>query len=109
MAAVEAGKEIAWMRNLISEFGYSCSGASTLWSSPLKMDNQGAISVAKNPEHHGRMKHLDLRFYRLRDVVENGIIAPEYVPTAEMIADNLTKAVPAPKVKYCREQMGILP
>jgi len=100
MAAVEAGKEIAWMRNLISEFGYSCSGASTLWSSPLKMDNQGAISVAKNPEHHGRMKHLDL---------ENRIIAPEYVPTAEMIADNLTKAVPAPKVKYCREQMGILP
>jgi len=41
--------------------------------------------------------------------VENGTIAPEYVPTAEMIADNLTKAVPASKVKYCREQMGILP
>ena len=73
------------------------------------MDNQGAISVAKNPEHHGRMKHLDLRFYQLCDVVENGTIAPEYVPTAEMIADNLTKAVPASKVKYCREQMGILP
>ena len=25
------------------------------------MDNQSAIAVAKNPEHHGRMKHLDLR------------------------------------------------
>ena len=73
------------------------------------MDNQGAISVAKNPEHHGRMKHLDLRFYWLRDVVENGTIAPEYIPTAEMIADKLIKAVSAPKVKYCREQMGILP
>ena len=23
MAAVEAGKEIAWMRNILSEFGYS--------------------------------------------------------------------------------------
>ena len=109
MAAVEAGKEIAWMRNLMSEFGYSCNGPSTLRSSPLRMDNQGAISVAKNPEHHGRMKHLDLQFYWLRDAVENGTVAPEYVPTAEMIADNLTKAVPAPKVKYCREQMGILP
>ena len=31
-------------------------------SAPVKlyMDNQSAMSVAKNPEHHGRMKHLDL-------------------------------------------------
>ncbi|KAL1711782.1 hypothetical protein EV715DRAFT_268339, partial [Schizophyllum commune] len=30
--------------------------------------------VAKNPEHHGRMKHLDLRFYWLRDEDENSYI-----------------------------------
>ena len=48
MAAIEGGKEIAWMRNILSEFGYGAQEAST-----FKMDNQSAISVSKNPEHHG--------------------------------------------------------
>ena len=42
MAAVEAGKEIAWMRNILSEFGYGIQEPST-----LKMDNirkKGLIS-----------------------------------------------------------------
>ena len=101
MAAVEAGKEIAWMKNILSEFGYPVQQAST-----LKMDNQSAITVSKNPEHHGRMKHLDLRFNWLRDKVEHGMI--DFIPTTEMIADSLTKCIPAPKVRFCREQMGIL-
>ena len=25
IAAVEAGKEMAWMRNILSEFGYTCN------------------------------------------------------------------------------------
>ena len=103
MAAVEAGKEIAWMRNILAEFGYGVQQAST-----LKMDNQSAITVSKNPEHHGRMKHLDLRLYWLRDKVEHGMLTPDFIPTADMIADCLTKSVPAPKVRFCREQMGVL-
>ena len=55
MAAVEAGKKIVWMRNILSEFEYVVQEPST-----LKMDNQSAITVSKNSEHHGCMKHLDL-------------------------------------------------
>ena len=57
-----------WLRNLLTEFGYEFKAPST-----LHINNQSAISVAKNPEHHGRMKHLDLRFYWLRDVVNSQI------------------------------------
>jgi hypothetical protein len=60
IAAVKAGKEIAWMRNILREFGYTIDLPST-----LHIDNQSAISVSKNPEHHGCMKHLDLCFYWL--------------------------------------------
>jgi hypothetical protein len=42
----------------------------------LRIDNQSAISVAKHPEHHGRIKQLDLSWYWLRDVVHKEIIAP---------------------------------
>jgi len=91
------------MWNILSKFGYEAQQDSI-----LKMDNQSAISVSKNPEHHGRMKHLDLRSYWLRDKVEKGMIYPDIIPTWEMIADCLTKSVPAPKVCFCREQMGVL-
>ena len=60
MAAVQAGKEIKWMRNLMLELGIPLPGASS-----LLIDNQSAISVAKNLEHHGRMKQLDLCYYWL--------------------------------------------
>jgi hypothetical protein len=103
IAAVDSGKEIVWMRNILKEFGYRFTSPS-----PLKIDNQSSISVAKNPEHHGRMKHLDLRFYWLRDTVESGQIKPVYVPSAEMAADILTKPLTREKVEVCRNLMGVV-
>jgi hypothetical protein len=43
------------------------------------MDSHSAIRVSKNPEHHGRMKHLDLAHYWLWDEVGKGSIGIEYV------------------------------
>jgi hypothetical protein len=102
VAAVEAGKKIKWMRGVLKEFGMPCKAASS-----LLIDNQSAISVAKNPDHHGRMKHLDLRFYWLRDEVETGSIAPSYVPTGENAADLLTKALDRVKLQYLRSMFGL--
>ena len=104
IAAVEAGKEIFWMRNLLGEFGYTVKQPST-----LHIDNQSAISVSKNPEHHGRMKHLDLRFYWLRDAVNDQRIQPSYIHTSQQLADIFTKPLPAPKIQFCRNNLGILP
>jgi len=53
VSAMDAGKEVAWMRQLLNKFGFTLPGLST-----LAMDNQSAISIAKNPEYHGHMKHL---------------------------------------------------
>ena len=65
VAAVEAGKAIKWTRNILREFGYPIDRAST-----LLIDNQSTLTVAKNLEHHRRMKHLDLKFFWLQDQVE---------------------------------------
>ena len=89
VAACKAGKEIVWMHKLLQEIGFELNGPLT-----LHMDNQSAIQVAKHPEHHGRMKHLDLRWYWLRDIVNKGIISPHFIPTSDMPADLLTKALP---------------
>jgi hypothetical protein len=49
----------------------------------LKMDNQSAISLSKNPVHHDRSKHIDVKFHYIRKCVEDGRISLEYVSTQE--------------------------
>jgi hypothetical protein len=102
ISAVSAGQEIVWMHSFLGKLGYS-------FDAPLLLlvDNQSAIQVARNPEHHRRMKHLDLRFFWLRDMVNSGVIAVHYIPTADMAVDLLTKALARVKVAAALPQLGL--
>ena len=102
VAATSAGQEILWLRNLFKELGYTLSKSSTLWT-----DSNSALSVAKNPEHHGRMKHLDLRFYWLRNEVEKGTINIQHLRTDEMPADVLTKPLARIKLTEMANKLGL--
>ena len=69
---------MCWMQQLFGELGMTSPAPST-----LHIDNQSAISVAKNPEHHGRMKHLDLANHWLRDRVAERKIQVVHLRTAQ--------------------------
>ena len=103
VAAVSAATEVIWLRNFFGELGYTFSSPST-----LHMDNQSAIAVAKNPEHHGRMKHLDLRFFWLRDAVQSQVLAVKYIPTGDMPANVLTKPLERLKFNGGRDLLGVM-
>ena len=103
VSATITGKEVCAVRSLLSELGYKVASPTCMW-----VDNQSAIQVAKNPEHHGRMKHLDRDFYWLRDKVTHGIFMPKYLPTEDNGADMLTKALVKPKVEKFRSMMGLV-
>jgi len=104
MAMAEAVKELKWMRQFLTELGYGDHKSATV----LKCDNQGAIALAKNPVSHSRAKHIDLRHHFIRDAIEDGIIGLEYIPTAEMTADSLTKALARQKHVNCLRRMGMV-
>ncbi|KAL8012295.1 hypothetical protein Plhal710r2_c045g0146791 [Plasmopara halstedii] len=70
-------------------------------------DNQGSIALAKNPEFHKRTKHIDIRYHFVREKVEDGQVALEYISTSNMLADILTKAVPASQFCTLRSKLGI--
>jgi hypothetical protein len=38
----------------------------------LKVDNQSAIALIKNPVFHDRSKHIDVRYHYLRECVIEG-------------------------------------
>jgi hypothetical protein len=90
------------MCHILKEFGHKLNGPSLLCG-----DNQSAIQIAKNPEHHGKIKHLDLQFFWHRDTVESGTITISYLPTAEMPLDALTKALTRQKIDEYKKMMGL--
>ena len=58
IASVGAGKEIMWMQTLLKELHFKIGGAS-----PLFVDDQSALTVILNPEHHRRMKHINVNYH----------------------------------------------
>jgi hypothetical protein len=66
----------------------------------LHGDNTRALDLAENLEHYSRAKHIEIRMHYIRDQVRNGSIVLNYVETANMKADGLTK--PLNNVKHSK-------
>jgi hypothetical protein len=106
MALREATKELKWIRILLAELGYS-NGKSAEAPTDLFSDSQSAIALAKNPVSHARAKHIDLRHHFIREAIQDKIICVQYIPTVEMTADSLTKALGREKHQKCTSRMGM--
>jgi transposase InsO family protein len=102
VAATHGMKEGLWLRSLLAEIFEPFTDATTLFS-----DNQSAIALTRDHQYHARTKHIDVCYHFIRWVVENGMLRLVYCPTADMIADTLTKALPSPKVKHFAASLGL--
>jgi hypothetical protein len=91
MAASEAAKEAIHLDGMAQFLGLKSD------ESPLDVyvDNSAAIDVAYNPEHHGRMKHVERRHFFIRECVEDHKIRVPFVRSAANLADFFTKAMPS--------------
>ena len=59
----------------------------------IMYDNQGSMSLAKNPTHHSQTKHIDVQYHFIGEKFEMKMIELKYCPTDHMTTDVLTKAV----------------
>jgi hypothetical protein len=73
---------------------------------PLMCDNTSAISVAKNPVFHKKMRHIERRHHFLRDHVEKGDIEMRYIDTARQLVDIFTKPLDSSRFADLREGGG---
>jgi hypothetical protein len=92
MALSEAAKEAIWAGRFLHELGFRNVNQPV----HLYADNKGAIDLTTNPLFHKRTKHIEIRWHWTREVVEKGKISIHYLSTKEMLADGLTKPLPAP-------------
>ena len=86
MAAGTAAQEIIWLRTLLMELGFGQRQATVLLS-----DNQAAIAIASDDQHHARTKHIDIRHHFIREHVIKETLRMEWIAGSEQQADILTK------------------
>nr|GEV29420.1 retrovirus-related Pol polyprotein from transposon TNT 1-94 [Tanacetum cinerariifolium] len=101
MALTEAVKESIWFKGLLIELGVN------LRSLVVYYDNQSAIHLSINAMFHERMKHIDVRYHFIREIVESKEIEVAKISTKDNTADTFIKVVPGPKFKYCMEMLGV--
>jgi hypothetical protein len=63
---------------------------------PLKLyyDNNPAVQYAHNNKSSGATKHIDIKYYIVKDKVWDYIISLEHTSSEKMLADPLTKGLP---------------
>ena len=76
---------------------------------PLKLycDNDPAVQYAHNNRSSGAAKHIDIRYYVVKEKVQDHIISLEHIKTDNMLADPLTKRLPPNVFRKHVASMGL--
>ncbi|KAH8342568.1 hypothetical protein KR084_005249 [Drosophila pseudotakahashii] len=95
IALSTAAREAIYLRRLLGDMGWPNQEPITIFG-----DNISSHHIARNPIHHKRTKHIDIKFHYVREKVESNEINLKHVFTEENVADLLTKGLC--KQKHCK-------
>jgi hypothetical protein len=57
---------------------------------------------------HDRLKHIEITYHYIRDIVQRKAVHVQYLPTHEQIADIFTIPLAKTKFEYFRERLGLV-
>jgi hypothetical protein len=97
IAFSEGCKDLIYVHRLVSQF-HQVELPMTVHE-----DNLGTIDVLSNPVNNGRTKHIDVRHFWVRELVEAGTIRMQHIDTDKNVADFLTKPLTGEKFRTFRE------
>ena len=89
-----------WIKTLYEELGYQQEQPVLILG-----DNDGSITVAKNPGFHKWSKHIAIRWHWLRDRMQDKSVYLEDCRDPQNTADILTKSLTPDK--FCRHVAGL--
>ncbi len=95
---------ILWTRNFLEAQGYK------IHENVLYQDNKSSILLEKNGRASSskHTRHIAIRYFFVTDRIAKGELSVEWCPTAEMIADFMTKPVQGATFRKFRDIiMGI--
>jgi hypothetical protein len=91
VACYEATGQVNWLKKFILGLKVIDN-----INEPLRLyyDNNPAIQYAHNNRSSGAVKHIDIKYYVVKDKVRDHIINLEHTSTEKMLANSLTKGLP---------------
>ena len=90
VACYETSGQVKWVKKFIPGLRVVDS-----IEKPLKMycDNKPASFYAHNNKSSGAAKHIDIKFYVVKEQIQDHTISLEHIRTKEMLVDPLTKGL----------------
>ena len=88
MAASHCALELVFVQGILTEMGIGSSTPPTLY-----IDNDGALMLARDRRSCHRSRHIERRYLKVREFVEQGKISVESIHTDCNPADLFTKAL----------------
>ncbi|GJP78351.1 hypothetical protein CLOP_g8666, partial [Closterium sp. NIES-67] len=102
-AATMAAQEVRWLTFLLEELG-APQRCPTIWC-----DNASTIHLTKDAVFHGRSKHIELRHYFIRELVQGDHLQLGKIDSAANLADTFTKALPHAAHSSLLRLLGLAP
>ena len=95
--------EAIWIKRLLEELKIE-------YEAPIQLycDNQSTISIAHNPIHHDRTKHVEVDRHFIKEKIDGGIISIRDVHTDHQLADILTKGLSDQVFNFLVNKLGLI-
>nr|GEW80814.1 putative RNA-directed DNA polymerase [Tanacetum cinerariifolium] len=93
--------QVMWMRTQLQDYGLNYNKI------PLYCDSQSAIAISCNPVQHSCTKHIDTRYYFIKEQVENSINELYFVRTEYELDNMFIKALLKDRFKYLVRRIGM--
>ncbi|OHW89539.1 retrotransposon hobase [Colletotrichum incanum] len=108
LALSQAAKEAIFASRLITELSRGEQQLPTA-KVTIQCDNQQTIRLVTRElvQLQTRLRHVDIHHHWLRQEIAEGRIDVAYTPSAELMADGLTKALPRQKWPDFLQQLGL--
>jgi len=100
VAASLAADEVAYVRRILADLHAPQQTPTTLYE-----DNRAARMMGEKQASSSRTKHIDMRIFALRERVVDGTVRLVDCPSTHMVADLLTKNLPAPAFSRHRDTL----
>ena len=99
--------EATWQVNWLKKFMSGLKVVDDVYK-PLKLycDNNSAVCYAHN-KSSGAAKHIDIKYYVVKDKVQDRIISLEHISTEKMLVNLLTKRLPPSVFREHLASMGL--
>ncbi len=104
MTETQAMKKAIWLCCFLSKIGYFHDNNVVV----IQADNNKAMNLARNPEFHACIKHIDIQYHFVHEAVVCHLVDFEFIATVKQATDELTKALSAVKFSRFLIQSGFI-